>query len=56
MSLPRTLPAALACAALVLLAPVNPAWASIQLAVTALVGFTWTTAVAVWLLRSSSAR
>ena len=41
--------------ALVLLAPVNPAWASIQLAVTALVAFTWTTALAVWLLRSSSA-
>jgi hypothetical protein len=45
-----------ACAALVLLAPVNPAWASIQLAVTALVGFTWTSALAVWLLRSSPAR
>src|SRR5215203_1398413 len=45
-----------ACAALVFLAPVNPAWASIQLALTALVAFTWTTAVAVWLLRSSSAR
>src|SRR5215203_3812935 len=41
-----------ACAALVLLAPINPAWASIQLAVTALVGFTWTSALAVWLLRS----
>jgi Protein of unknown function (DUF998) len=41
-----------ACAALVFLAPVNPAWASIQLAVTALVAFTWTTALAVWLLRS----
>jgi Protein of unknown function (DUF998) len=41
-----------ACAALVLLAPINPGWASIQLAVTALVGFTWTSALAVWLLRS----
>ena len=39
-------------AALIFLAPVNPAWASIQLAVTALVGFTWTSALAVWLLRS----
>jgi Protein of unknown function (DUF998) len=45
-----------ACAALVFLAPVDPAWASIQLAVTALVAFIWTTAVALWLLRSSSAR
>jgi Protein of unknown function (DUF998) len=44
------------CAALVFLAPINPAWASIQLAVTALVGFTWTTALSLWLLRSSSAR
>jgi hypothetical protein len=44
------------CAALVLLAPVNPAWASIQLAVTALVAFTWTTALSLRLLRSSSAR
>ena len=44
-----------ACAALVFLAPVNPSWASIQLAVTALVGFTWTTALSLWLLRSSSA-
>ena len=43
-------------AALIFLAPVNPAWASIQLAVTALVAFTWTTAVAMWLRRSSSAR
>jgi Protein of unknown function (DUF998) len=34
-----------ACAAFVFLAPVNPAWASIQLAVTALVAFTWTTAL-----------
>ncbi len=42
--------------ALALLAPVNPAWASIQLAVTAVVAFTWTTALAVRLLRSSSAR
>jgi Protein of unknown function (DUF998) len=45
-----------ACAALVFLAPVNPAWASVQLAVTALVAFTWTTALSVWLLRSPSAR
>jgi hypothetical protein len=45
-----------ACAALIFLAPINPAWASIQLAVTALIAFTWTTAVAVWLLRSPSAR
>lgn len=39
-------------AALVLLAPVVPAWASIQVALTGLVAFTWTTAVAVWLLRT----
>jgi hypothetical protein len=45
-----------ASAALVFLAPVDPAWASIQLAVTALVAFIWTTAVALLLLRSSSAR
>jgi hypothetical protein len=45
-----------ACAALALLAPVDPAWASIQLAVTAVVAFAWTTALAVKLLRSSSAR
>jgi hypothetical protein len=45
-----------ACAALVFLAPVNPAWASVQLAVTALVAFIWTTALSVWLLRSPSAR
>jgi Protein of unknown function (DUF998) len=45
-----------ACSALVFLAPVNPAWAGIQLAVTALVAFTWTTALSLWLLRSSSAR
>jgi hypothetical membrane protein len=44
------------CVALALLAPVNPAWASIQLAVTALVAFAWTTALAVRLLRSTSAR
>ncbi|HET9777994.1 MAG TPA: DUF998 domain-containing protein [Propionibacteriaceae bacterium] len=43
-------------AALVLLAPVNPAWATIQLAATALVAFAWTTALALRLLRSSSAR
>jgi hypothetical protein len=41
-----------ACAALVFLAPVNPAWASIQVAVNGLVAFIWTTAVALWLLRS----
>ena len=45
-----------ACAALVFLAPGNPAWASIQVAVNGLVAFIWTTAVALWLLRSSSAR
>jgi Protein of unknown function (DUF998) len=45
-----------ACAALLFLAPVNPAWASVQLAVTAMVAFTWTTAMSAWLLRSSSAR
>jgi Protein of unknown function (DUF998) len=45
-----------ACAALAFLAPVNPAWASIQVAVNGLVAFIWTTAVALWLLRSSSAR
>jgi Protein of unknown function (DUF998) len=45
-----------ACAALVFLAPVDPAWASIQVAVNGLVAFIWTTAVALWLLRSSSAR
>lgn len=39
-------------AALIFLAPVNPAWMSIQVAVNGLVAFTWTTAVAVWLLRS----
>jgi uncharacterized protein DUF998 len=39
-------------AALLFLAPVNPAWMSIQVAVNGLVAFTWTTAVAVWLLRS----
>jgi Protein of unknown function (DUF998) len=42
--------------ALALLAPVNSAWASIQLAVTAVVAFAWTTALAMRLLRSSSAR
>jgi Protein of unknown function (DUF998) len=41
-----------ASAALVFLAPVNPAWMSIQVAVNGLAAFTWTTAVAVWLLRS----
>jgi Protein of unknown function (DUF998) len=45
-----------ACAALLFLAPVNPAWASVQLAATAMVAFIWTTALSVWLLRSSSAR
>ena len=43
-------------AALVFLAPVNPAWMSIQVAVNGLVAFTWTTAVAVWLLRSGDGR
>jgi Protein of unknown function (DUF998) len=43
-------------AALVFLAPVNPAWMSIQVAVNGLVAFTWTTAVAVWLLRSGHGR
>jgi hypothetical protein len=42
-----------ACATLVFLAPVNPAWASIQLAVAALVAFTWTTALSLWLLPSA---
>jgi hypothetical membrane protein len=45
-----------ASAALVFLAPVNPAWMSIQVAVNGLVAFTWTTAVAVWLLRSGHGR
>lgn len=39
-------------AALIFLAPVHPAWMSIQVAVNALIAFTWTTAVAVSLLRS----
>ena len=43
-------------AALTFLAPVNPAWMSIQVAVNGLVAFTWTTAVAVWLLRSGQER
>jgi hypothetical protein len=43
-------------AALVFLAPVNPAWMSIQVAVSGLVAFTWTTAVALWLLRSDQNR
>jgi hypothetical protein len=43
-------------AALIFLAPVNPAWMSIQVAVNGLVAFTWTTAVAVWLLRSGRGR
>jgi Protein of unknown function (DUF998) len=45
-----------ASAAVVFLAPVSPTWASIQLAATALVAFTWTSALSLWLLRSSSAR
>src|SRR5215207_4973874 len=45
-----------AAAALVFLAPVNPAWMSIQVAVNGLVAFGWTTAVAVWLLRSGDGR
>jgi len=43
-------------AALVFLAPVNPAWMSIQVAVNGLVAFSWTTAAAVWLLRSRHGR
>jgi hypothetical protein len=43
-------------AALIFLAPVNPAWMSVQIAVNGLVAFTWTTAVAVWLLRSEPLR
>jgi hypothetical protein len=43
-------------AAVVFLAPVLPAWASIQIAINGLVAFTWTTAVAVWLLRAEPRR
>jgi hypothetical membrane protein len=50
------LPAVLsAAAALVFLLPVVPAWASIQIAINGLVGFTWTTAVAVGLRRGYQA-
>jgi hypothetical protein len=45
-----------AAAALVFLAPVNPAWASIQIAINGLIGFTWTTTVALWLLRAEPRR
>jgi hypothetical protein len=48
------LPAALnAAVALVLLLPISPEHMSIQLAVTGLVAFTWTTVVALWLRRSA---
>jgi Protein of unknown function (DUF998) len=43
-------------AALIFLAPVHPAWMSIQIAANALIAFTWTTAVAVSLLRSGRDR
>jgi hypothetical protein len=43
-------------AALIFLAPVNPAWMSIQIAVNGLAAFTWTTDIAVWLLRSEPLR
>jgi Protein of unknown function (DUF998) len=43
-------------AALVFLAPVNPAWMSVQVAGNALIAFTWTTAVAVSLLRPDQDR
>jgi Protein of unknown function (DUF998) len=45
-----------AAAALVFLAPVHPAWASIQIAFNGLVAFTWTTAVALWLLGTDAGR
>ena len=45
-----------AAAALVFLAPVHPAWASLQIALNGLVAFTWTTAVALWLLRTETRR
>jgi hypothetical protein len=42
-----------ALAAVIFLAPVNPEWASIQVALNGLVAFIWTTAVAIWLLRTT---
>ena len=45
-----------AAAALVFLAPVHPTWASIQIAFNGLVAFTWTTAVALWLLGTHARR
>jgi hypothetical protein len=45
-----------AAAAVVFLAPVNPAWASIQVAINGLVAFIWTTAVALWLLPANPRR
>ena len=45
-----------AAAAVVFLAPVNPGWASIQIALNGLIAFIWTTAVAVWLLRREPPR
>jgi hypothetical protein len=42
--------------ALIFLAPVHPDWMSIQVAVNALIAFTWTTVVAVSLLRSGQDR
>jgi hypothetical protein len=42
-----------ALAAVIFLAPVNPEWASVQVALNGLVAFMWTTAVAVWLLRTT---
>jgi hypothetical protein len=45
-----------AAAAVVFLAPVHPAWASIQVALNGLIAFIWTTAVAVWLLRAEPRR
>ena len=45
-----------AAAAAVFLAPVNPAWASIQIAINGLVAFIWTTAVALWLLLANPRR
>jgi hypothetical protein len=44
-----------AVAAVMFLAPVNPAWVSIQIALNGLVAFIWTTAVALWLLRAEQA-
>lgn len=45
-----------AAAALLFLAPVSPAWASIQIAFNGLVAFSWTTAVALWLLLAEQGR